>query len=243
MDSLTYLLVCEGPTDISVIKEISKRISANIGKNIIIQELSPQRDATTNRYPSHGWEEVRSWCKMYGKTVDTGDNPFAILAAKRTWKALLKASRAHGLIIQMDTDIAQYIGDLNPRYTGSTKNERKRFCQKAILNWLGEPTKPNNIYLLLSTNSTETWILATHSRADAVFHDLSNGFDFEEISNVVDRLITLGYRTYLDNETNRVKFSKDLSLYQNYAEKIANNLVKVRLESEEAEKLCQKFES
>jgi len=234
-----YLLVCEGPTDILVIGKIAKKISEDIDTTIQIRELSPQKDATTNRYPSHGWEEVRRWCKVYGKTIDTDDNPFAILAKQKNWRALLKASNAYSLIIQMDTDIVQYITDLIPNYRGSTKNEKKRFAKKAILNWLGEDKLPNEIYLLLSTTSTETWVLATHDRVESVFSDLPNDFDYENIEDVIERLFRLDYLSYIDTETGKEKLSK--SNYMPYAQKIVDNLEKVRLECEEADKLCREF--
>jgi hypothetical protein len=235
-----YLLVCEGATDILVVKKIAKKISEDIDNTIIIRELSPQKDATTNRYPNHGWEEVRRWCKVYGKVIDVDDNPFAILAQKKNWRALVKTSKAHGLIIQMDTDIVQYITDLTPNYSGSTKNEKKRFAKKAILNWLGEDIVPNEIYLLLSTDSTETWLLATHDKVENAFDDLPNNFDFEDIENVIEPLFLLDYISYVDATTGKKRFSK--SNYKPYAQKIVNNLKKVRLECEEADKLCQKFE-
>ena len=233
-----YLLVCEGPTDILVIDKIAKKISDDTDNTITIRELSPQKDATTNRYPSHGWEEVRRWCKVYGKTIDVDDNPFAMLAQKKNWRALVKTSNAHGLIIQMDTDIVQYITDLIPNYNGTTKNSRKNFAKKAILNWLGEATIPNEIYLLLSTQSTETWLLATHDRVESIFSDLPKNFDYENIVNVIERLLTLGYLSYIDDR-GKTKFSK--SNYKPYAQKIADKLDKVCLECEEAEKLCQEF--
>ncbi len=38
-----YLLVCEGQTDYFVINEISKSISNNIGRKVIITPLSPSK--------------------------------------------------------------------------------------------------------------------------------------------------------------------------------------------------------
>jgi len=238
MANKLYLLVCEGNTDILVIDKIAKKVSEDIDNRVIIRELSPQKDPTTNRYPSHGWEEVRRWCKVYGKTIDVDDNPFAILAQKKNWRALVKISKAHGLIIQMDTDIVQYITDLIPNYSGTTKNSRKNFAKKAILNWLGETTIPNEIYLLFSTQSTETWLLATHDRVESIFSDLPANFDYEDIVDVIERLLALGYLSYID-DTGKIKFSK--SNYKPYAQKIVDNLDKVCLECEEAEKLCQEF--
>jgi len=242
MSDKIYLLVCEGPTDIQVIDKITKKISTQINDNIIVRELAPQRDKTTKRYPNHGWEEVRRWCKLYGKSDFTDENPFAKLAQQKNWQALVSAAGAEGLIIQMDTDIAQYIEDIMPTFSQSTKKARKTFCEKSILKWLGLSSIPENIYLLLSTYSTETWILATHDRVESVFKDLEKDFDYECISDSIERLISLGYNSYIDEYTGKEKLSKDLHVYSAYSNKIVNNLLKVRSECEEVEKFCSMLE-
>lgn len=243
MSDKIYLLVCEGPTDIQVIDKIAKKISTEIDDNIIVRELAPQRDQTTKRYPNHGWEEVRKWCKLYGKSDYTDENPFARLAQQKNWQALVSASGAEGLIIQMDTDIAQYINDITPTFSKSTKKARKKFCQKSILTWLGLSDIPVKIYFLLSTYSTETWVLSTHERSESIFEDLEDGFDFECIDNSVERLILLGYASYIDVDSGKEKLSKKLDVYKSYSNNIANNLEKVRLECEEAEAFCSMLES
>ncbi len=239
MSSSLYLLVSEGPTDILVIDKIAKKIATDQQQKIEIRELSPQKDATTNRYPSHGWEEVRRWCRLYGNTTTMQPNSIEALAAKRkSWKQQIAIANADGLIIQIDTDIVEYIEDLTPSYSGSTKKSRKNFAQRALLHWLGEVQTPEKIYFLLSTSSTETWILATYDRMEEIFQDLPNNFDFEDIQDVLERLIKLGYASYIDPKTQNKKFKKDLSIYKPYAIKIADNLAKVRLECEEVDKLC-----
>jgi len=234
-----YLLVCEGPTDILVIKKIARKVSEIIKTEIFIQELSPQRDATTRQYPEHGWVEVRQWCKVYGNNIDTDENPFAILAKKRSWKAQLAITGADALIIQMDTDIVDYITDFGNQYNGSTKRSRKNFAKKAILHWLGESRLPENIYLLLTTYSTETWLLATYERTERVFSNLPENFDFENLDNVIELLCNLGLECY--TEDGRKKLSKNH--YMSYAEQIVNNLRKVRAECEEAENFCNFLEN
>jgi hypothetical protein len=238
MSSSLYLLVSEGPTDILVIDKIAKKIAKDQNKQIEIRELSPQKDATTNRYPSHGWEEVRRWCRLYGNTTNMQPNSFEAIAAKRkSWKQQIAIANADGLIIQIDTDIVEYIEDLTPKFSGSTKRSRKNFAQKALLHWLGEATTPNKIYFLLSTSSTETWILAAHDRAEEVFNDLPSGFDFEDIQDVIERLFKLGYASYIDPETQKQKLKKDLNTYKHHAIKIVDNLTRVRSECEEVKKL------
>jgi len=242
MNPLHYLLLCEGPTDILVIEKIANKISIDTGRKITIQVLAPQRDATS-RYEDFGWKEVRNWCRLHGTSIDTSANTLEALAArKRNWRALVATAKADGLIIQMDTDIAKEIVDLSPSYTGSTKKSRKKFCFSAFLSWLGETVKPDNIYFLLSTYSTENWVLATHDRGEDIFNNLNPGFDYEDIDNASDRLIALGYASYIHPETGKQKLNKDLNIYKQYALNIETNLDKVRLECEEAENLCIKFE-
>ncbi len=237
-----YLLVCEGPTDILVINEIAKKLSQTVDEQIKIQELSPQRDATTRRYPNHGWEEVRQWCRLYGNSINITSNSLEALAAKhKNWRTQLVLSGAEAIIIQMDTDIVNYITDLAISYTGTTKQARKRFAQNAILNWLGESSLPDTIYLLLSTQSTETWLLATHERTEEVFSELSDNFDFENIDNVIELLCSLNFQYICYDEGNRKKLSK--SNYTPYAMKIIENLQKVRNECDEAERFCSFLES
>ncbi len=100
------------------------------------------------------------WCKIWGKTEDT-DNPFAALARKKNWRALLALENASGLIIQMDTDIAEQININFSTYSGSSKSSRKHYCNKAILNWLSESESPGQAFFVLSEYSTGTWISAT----------------------------------------------------------------------------------
>jgi len=241
-DKKLYLLVSEGPTDIWVIKEIAKEISNTISNNIEIRELSPQRDATSGRYPDHGWKEVRNWCKLYGNSTEsTGDAIMDFAAKRKNWRAEIALSRADALIIQIDTDIVQFITDIIPMYSGTTKVERKGFVRNAILKWLDEDNVPQELFLLLSTYSTETWVLATHQRIEEVFNDLPSDFDFEDIENVLERLFTLEYESYIDPNSGNQKLTKNK--YKNYAKKISENLEKVRSECEEAEKLCSAFEA
>ncbi len=104
--NLKYLLVCEGPTDISFLKELSSKIGEDLQSTIELVELSPQKDATTSQWPPHGWTQVRNWCKAWKfKTPeDIKDVPshFIELLKRRNWRALIDINNADGLIMQMD---------------------------------------------------------------------------------------------------------------------------------------------
>jgi hypothetical protein len=239
--SALYLLVCEGFTDSLVIDKIAKKIGQTIGRSIEIRTIAPQRDATTGRTEDFGWENVRQWCELHGTSQNIEPHSLQALAAsKKNWKPLISFSGASGLIIQIDTDIVEQIGDIRPPYSGSTKKARKNFMEKAIITWLGERDLPTEIFILASTHSTETWILATYDRSNGIFKDLDENFDFEDIKDVTKRLLELGYKCHPENEK---KLNKHKDFYTDYANNITAKITKVRSECEEVEKLCRKLES
>lgn len=243
METIKYLLVTEGPTDFIILKRISNIVSKYTGKNIEFVELSPQKDETTNRYPNHGWKEVRNWCRLYGKNIDNLPNEFVKIAAKnKNWKILVKLANARGIIIQIDTDIVEYIDELNVKYRGSNKLSRKKFCEKAILDWLGEDNLVENLYLIKSTYCTETFILATYPRTNDIFNDLPTSFDYEDVIDVIPRLIKLGFDSYI-TEDGVEKLSKDLELYKKYSNAIEQEFENVKLECQEINLLCKELES
>lgn len=249
MDNLKFLLVSEGPTDLKFIKRLCSKMSAEIGKNIIIQELSPQMDATTNKYPPHGWTAVKRWCQNY-KVPDTEPeqsttNPFAIALAnhsRRTnWKALLKISSAAGLIIQIDSDIAEQINDLPQSFSSSSLN-RRDFCDAAVSNWINEDLDNNSsLIALISTYSLETWILATHDADDDIFEDLTQPFDYEGIRDVEQRLLTKGYRSTSRGSAG-LRLDKNHNLYSGYADRVYANFMDVRARCSELDRFVSRIE-
>lgn len=242
MESIVFLLVCEGQSDILVMKEIAKKVSSEIGKNIEIREHAPVRDATSREYPSYGWKEVRHWCRTNGHAKNIAGNGLLALAAKRkNWRSLIGIDGIVGFIIHIDTDIVQFIDELPSGYTGKTKKERKKFSKNAILNWLDENDIPSEMHFVLSTYSTETWLLATHLRDEDVFKDLAQDFDYEEINDEKERLIALNYEAHVVDGKN--KLIKHENIYKDYAKRIANKLVMVRENCDEANLLVERLEN
>lgn len=237
-----YLLVCEGQTDFFVINEISNSISNKIGSKVTITPLSPQQDATTGAWPRHGWTAIRSWCRLYGKktAADVAALPPALqaVALRKNWQALLKIENADGIILQIDTDIAEEIKDL-PAFD-PTAQHRKQYLDGAIRFWLNDINLEPKMYLAITSHALEAWIMATHSSTDPVFADLPQNFNYEEIEDVEKRLISLGYKSKKVNGTPRL--SKKESLYKSYAQKVAENLNTVRAKCAAAEELCHHLE-
>lgn len=239
-----FLLVCEGQTDYFVIQSIANVISKKLNDEIKITLLAPQKDATTNNYQRHGWTEIRNWCRLYGNktAAQLAALPPAVRhrAQRLNWQALIAFNNADGLIIQLDTDIAEEIRDIAPFDPAII--HRRDYCDGALLAWLGEAARPGDIYLALTSYALEAWLLSTYSRKDPVFSDLPVGFDFEEIHDLESRLIKLKCPS-VSATNGRRKLAKKERYYHIHAKTIANNLGVVRANCQSAEDLCAHLET
>jgi hypothetical protein len=247
-DKKIYLLVCEGPTDIAVILALAQKVQEKIGKDVEIRELSPTMDKTTGVYPSQGWTAVKSWCEKFSinKNIIIPDGledwKKKLLSQKLSlrWDTLIKMSGADGIILQIDTDIAEEMSHADFSTSGIT---RKQFSHAAVNLWLNETNKPDDFYYVMSTFSTETWLLATHEPSEntAVLGDLATVGDYETIDNIEDRLIALGYSKQKKKGQDRLK--KEPEIYKKYGEKIAAKIDLVKSRCAEADNLMNFLES
>ncbi|EOW1267110.1 DUF4276 family protein [Proteus mirabilis] len=240
-DKKIYLLVCEGPTDIAVIRALTQKVEETTGKEVEIRELSPRLDKTTGNYPSQGWTEVKSWCESYSinKNITIPDDLDVWkkkLLQKRMsfrWDTLLKSSGANGIILQIDTDIVEEMTHENFSTSGLT---RKKFAYNAVNLWLNENDRPDDFYYIMSTFSTETWLLATHEICEDNAHilgDLAAIDNYEVIDNIEARLIALGYSKQMKNGQARLR--KEPKIYKKYGEQIASKIDLVKSRCPEAD--------
>ncbi|MHB1494348.1 MAG: hypothetical protein ACYCUY_02710 [Acidithiobacillus sp.] len=130
------LLICEGPTDAHVIREIALHFSNNVTL------IAPQIDATSGTYERHGYGRVLNWCKAN--------------KASQIQKLLSFKGKNAIFLIHLDTDIANSI--YNGRNTGLNARQR---CEHRLNNELGTTSPPTNTYYILPTQNIETWILAS----------------------------------------------------------------------------------
>lgn len=230
-----YLLVCEGPTDIEILTSMAKALANKNGSLVEILELSPQLDATSGNYPAHGWTAVRSWCRANRTKTEAEVAGLEVnvraAALRKNWRNLVSATAADGIIIQLDTDIAEEIVDLPQAFQDSAL-DRREYCENAIACWLCVPKIEPGMFLVLSTHSTETWLLACHDPEDPIFSDLPDAFNYEQIPNTEDRLLALGYK----KKSGRL--NKKPSLYKGYAQNLIKDIAKVRARCTEAEAFC-----
>lgn len=233
-----YLLVSEGPTDYLVIKAVADRLSVDLDKKISIALLEPQKDATSDSYNGHGWGAVKNWCRKYGRKDRAGmshlELPMQNYLLRQNWQALLAIHDAKGLIVQIDCDIAHFIKD-----RGEMIKTKKEHCTDALLFWLNEPAQTDQLFLAVSAQAIETWLLATTPPSDKVFHDLPQGFDYELIEDYESRLLALGHTpTIKKNGVRRLK-KTPYTCYAKHAERISQNLPDVRARCVSANELCE----
>lgn len=134
-------VVCEGPTDFVVLKELLYRICSKLDDVIPLQ---PEGDETS--FEAGGWLLVKKWCQDNGPKLSSflghryGD-PIDIL------------------LIHVDGDIAASLGiDVQGR---AAKEIAQDVC-KTVKSWLGHPPRllPPQVIITIPMESTETWIVA-----------------------------------------------------------------------------------
>ncbi len=233
-----YLLVSEGPTDYVVIKAVADRLSSDLSKQISITLLEPQKDATSDSYNGHGWAAVRNWCRKHGRKdradiahLDPSTQSYLL---RQSWQALLAIHDAKGLIVQIDCDIAHFIKD-----KGEMTKTKKEHCTDALLFWLNEPTQTEQLFLAVSAQAIETWLLATTPPSSNVFHDLPQGFDYELIEDYENRLLALGHTPTVKKKGVRRLKKTPYTCYAKHAERISQNLSDVRARCVSANDLCE----
>jgi len=187
------LVVCEGHTDFVFIEGIFNHLGASIGKKFQLQMIAPQVDATTGAAEQHGWTGVKRWCELNAikDPSSLGHLPEQIRRAVlcKNWEAIVVASNADLLLVQLDTDITKEIDkNFNPSI-----ESRRDFCARQLNKWLGIVSDMPSCKYLLPTYAIENWLLATYDATNApdVFCTTPN--NYEIIFDVESRLLALGY--------------------------------------------------
>lgn len=133
--------VCEGSTDIVVLRAIAEELLGPIDA----RSLQPETDELDRQQPgtAAGWSEVRAWCKRLSRwdeifEPDMGD-PLDLL------------------IIALDLDIALRAG-IEKAPENLTAYDAKRLCDQ-VKGWL--PTKLGpRVLIVIPVMSVEAWIVA-----------------------------------------------------------------------------------
>jgi len=243
-----YYLVCEGPSDIYLLNEVVNKMSDVLNKKIKLREGSPIKDVG-GKYPRHGWKGVMEWCQDYGDNTQainpSINNIFAQKLqalggnkSKKSWRALLALSpNAKGIIIHLDTDIAHLLPVKNRSHSFGKPGGRDH-CVRAIKEWLGlTGAIPTEIYLLLPSYATETWVLALHEQTDNVFANLIKPFSYEDITEPELYLIQKKYAHEYDSDKKKNVLIKNKVNYIRYGKNIADKIDDVRSRCKELDDL------
>ncbi len=219
MAEKTFLLVCEGESDVYIFQALARHLS----KAEIIS-LAPQLDATSGTYPSHSFGHVLNWC---------ADNRSRI-------PMLLDFKGAKALFLQMDTDIA---GQANPDCIEQGQSAR-HCCQEKLNQKLATNQEPPRCHYILPTQNTETWLLAAHNFS-ALNEQLEGINNFELIDDTEQRLIALGFKSKkgVNNNAPRKLNKRPANRYKRYGEQLASNLMLARQRCNELDRLCSLLES
>jgi len=133
--------VCEGSTDIVVLRRVVESVLGDIDQ----RNLQPETDALDRQVVGTraGWSEVRAWCERVASLDEYFDpdvgEPLDLL------------------VVAVDLDIAINAG-LTKRPSNLSAYDASELC-KVIKSWLPTPL-PGRVVIVIPVMATEAWVLA-----------------------------------------------------------------------------------
>ncbi len=219
------MVVCEGSSDFSFIEGIIKKLGNDLKVNAEAVLLEPQFDATIGRHNKFGYEGVKAWCNH--KRLIRQTKGADVIGT------LLALSNADFLLIHLDSDIADKIEVNSIAFSGAVK-ERRQWCHSALDNWLGIAKDEMYNHYLIPTWQIETWLLSTFDKDNSPHVFSSEIMDYEEICNVEELLLQLGYAEDFEKKGRLYKERELFSSNPQYVPRLLQMLDKV-------EKSCEEF--
>jgi hypothetical protein len=206
------LLVCEGETDIYVFEGLTTHLASPLK----LLPLSPQKDATSGKYPPHGSGEVINWCKANAKKL----------------QMFIDFHGSKALFIQLDTDAAPQV------YRNCTHSSARKCCEERLNQIFGTQHAPDRCHYILPTQNTETWLLASLETTET--DDNGNAINnYELITDTEERLIARGYPSKKGVVNKRKLDKKPAKKYkEKYTPQLKENLDTARTRCAELDKLC-----
>lgn len=208
-------VVCEGQTDVPVFRAIIQQVWPSVEQ---VLSLQPELDELGRARGPTGWSEVRSWCHQHAHDLrDVLDLPVG--------------EAIDLLLIAMDLDIAIAAGIADsPRQTGSYECKRLR---DAMVRWMNAGSRrhlPGQVVLSTPVMAIEAWVIAALFRQQRAPEAMLHPAEFL----VSKRKLR---RSPKDN-----KPWKELHLYQDFGQRVAHNVTRVRRACPEAERTCHAIE-
>jgi hypothetical protein len=207
-------LVCEGQTDVPVLREVIQELWPSIAE---VRALQPELDEM-GRARRAGWSEVQRWCEQHAGALeevldpDVGD-PIDLL------------------VVAIDVDIALAAGIADPpQEVGAYETTRLRDVIHGWLRAPGQARLPGAVVVSTPVMAIEAWVIAAlypKQRAP---------------EQIVDPAHWLVDRKKLRASPTDGKPWKELHRYVDFAARVAQNLGRVRRSCGEAERTSAAIE-
>jgi hypothetical protein len=204
-------LVCEGHTDVPVLRAIIEELWPEVD----VRCLQPELDETDRAKGPAGWSQVKRWCETYAGQLDEILEPDL-------------GEKFDMLVVAMDLDVAIDAGIENPpKKLGVYESNRLRAKMKKWLTTHSRPNLPSAIVLSTPVMAIEAWIIA------AVFPRETGP------ERLRDPALWLVDKKKLRASPSNRKPWKELHRYRDFAELVAQRLSRVRTTCAEAERTAR----
>lgn len=214
-DARIAALVCEGHTDVPVLKRTIQTLWPSVEEVLCLQ---PELDEMERAKGPAGWTQVQSWCEQNCSRL--GD----VLAPDIGDKIDL-------LVVAVDVDIAIDAGIADPpQEVGGYESTRLR---NTITGWLRAPGRrklPAEVVISTPVMAIEAWVIAALFPKERAPEQIRDGARW-----LVDK-------QKLRPSPKDGKPWKDLRLYKPYAERVAQTLPHVRAVCPEADRTSSAIE-
>jgi hypothetical protein len=200
-------LVCEGQTDIPILRAIIMDTWPEIDE---VRCLQPEVDEMDRARTPAGWTQVKQWCEKHAGALDEVLSPDL-------------GDPIDLLLVVLDVDIAVEAGIANPPHSvGVYETNRLR---QTVAGWLttdARPRLPDAVVISTPVRAVETWIIA------ALFPKESSA------ETIQDPAAFLVNRKRLRRSQRDGKPWKELHLYRGFASTIAKKTKQIRRKCVEA---------
>ncbi len=208
-------LVCEGQTDVPVLRGIIQELWPEIEE---VRCLQPELDEMDRAKGPAGWTQVRAWCESHaGRLAEVIDPDVG--------------DRIDLLLVAMDVDIAVAAGIANPPHgVGVYETTRLRSTMTQWLKPPGGSKLPAALILSSPVMAVEAWVIAALFPRQA------------KPENIKDPAQWLAEKGKLRRSPKHRKPWKELHVYQGFAATVVSKLGRVRKACVEAERTAAEIE-
>lgn len=207
-------LVCEGPTDVRVLRAMLRELWPDAR----VVALQPELDEVGLPVgKKRGWTAVREWCEQNAANMDDVLDPDI-------------GDALDLLLVVLDVDIAIQAGIEDPPVSASAY-DASRLCDE-VKDWLRSGAKKklaSQIVIGIAAMAVEAWVIAALGSTPANPEALSDPAEW------------LAARKKLRRRDDRKPW-KQLPAYDGFGAMVGRKLLRVRGRCAEAERVCAKVE-